>query len=109
MEFQQAIHNLIKYADRIKDLDREIVRVGEFTKELMFSSSENGLIQFEHAKIIHDSLMQVHRLRQEIEEAEKAVSDSKSYLLEHLLPFEGRRIIYQYATENNGGRTCQVF
>jgi hypothetical protein len=109
MEFQQAIQNLIKFADRVKELDREIMKSREYNRQLLVTASENGLIAFEKAKIIHEELVRIDCMKQEIEEAEKIIAESKAYLKEHLLPFEGQRIVFEYNSEHGKGRTCQVF
>ena len=109
MEFRDAMHNLVYFADRIKDLDREIVRTEVESNKLLAESVENGLICFEKANSVHEELERIKGLRMEIEEAEKRVREAREYLYAHLLPFEGYRIIYDYVPEQGNGRTCQVF
>jgi regulator of RNase E activity RraB len=109
MEFSQAIRNLVHFADQIKELDREIVRIEVESKRLLSDSIENGLIYFEKAKVIHEDLEKIRKLRIEAEEAGKKVKEAKEWLYEQLSPFEGNRIVYDYVPEKGQRRTCQVF
>jgi hypothetical protein len=109
MEFGEAIQNLILYSDRIKDLDRHLVQIEEENKKRLAEAVENGLIYFDKAKVIWDALARMAELRVESEQAVKMVAESKEALLGYLGPFEGYRIVYEYASDKGTRRTCQVF
>ena len=109
MEFRQAMQNLVHFSDRIKDLDREIVRLDVEGQQLLTQSVENGLIPFEKANIIDEQLAKIKQLRGEIVDAEKSVKEAREYLFEHLQPFEGYRVVFEYVSEKGQKRACQVF
>ena len=109
MEFRQAIQELIYYSDRIKDLDREIVRIEEGCKGLLQDSIENGLIYFDQANTIHSDLIKAQRMRQEITDAEGKVDQAKVFLQDNLRPFDGYRVVYEYRSDGGPSKTFQVF
>ncbi len=109
MQFSEAIQNLILNADRIKDLDRQIVQIEEESKKQLADSVENGLIYFDKANLILDALDRMAALMLESEQAVNRVAEAKELLMGYLSPFDGYRIVYEFTSDKGTRRTCQVF